>query len=352
MQALFAVMALHSELTRAQIATTPAGLAATREPTERFQLSWQAPPDCPGRDDVRHEIDELIAESSSAPRPAPILAQASVVREGDGFALALSLRDIDASSSRHIGAPTCEELGHAAALVIAMAIDPTVFERPAEFRASASSGAAADGAHCVYHCRLSDLPPAAASRLASATKIVEPLRSRTSETAVDRLRWQVGIGAVGNLGTLPKFGWGSSLLGAIQGRRIRFDVSLSALSSRTRSITVPARGAEFDLYRITPRLCWLAASNAWSAGPCASFELGVISAEGFGVTMPHRDKSLWLASSFGALVGLRLATSSIVLLNADIGAPWKPYTFEVAKEPLSESHVSGNLAIHLVAGWQ
>ena len=342
MRAVFISVALVSVSAWAQTATPAA--SPTPMATQRFQLFWQAPLGCPGQDVVGREIDQLIAESSSTARATPLVAQATVVRERDGYSLALSLRDGDASSNRRIGAPTCEELAHATALVTAMAIDPTVVERRVELRDVSNGASAGDGARCNYHCRLSELPvPLARSRRLAATKVVAAYPAPSSPSVEEPLYWRLGIGAVSGVGVLPGLSWGLSLLGAIHGKVARFELSLATLLTRTHSPTVPARGADFALYRMTPRLCWLAVNQTWSAGPCASVEMGLISAEGFGVAAPHTSNSLWLANSFGALVELRLAASSAVSLNADISAPWKRYTFEVAQEPLFESHVSGSL---------
>lgn len=351
MRRSFTYLALFSLSANAQTAS-PVTSPTLPPSAPRFQLSWQAPSGCPSQDVVGREINELIAESPSVPRTVPILAQASVAREHDGFALLLSLRDMDASSNRHIGAPTCEELAHATALVMAMAIDRTVVDRHADLRDSSSAVPAGDAARCNYHCRLSDLSvPVASSAGPVTTYIIASPQSQPS--TAEPLYWRLGAGAVGGIGVLPGFSWGLSLLGAIHGKVARFELALSTLSSRTQSPTVPARSAAFDLYRVTPRLCWLAVNKTVSAGPCASVELGMVSAEGSGIPSPHTDNSLWLANAFGALVELRLAASSVVSLNADMSVPWKRYTFEVAKEPLFESHrVSCSLGIHLAAGWQ
>jgi hypothetical protein len=346
MRPLFGAVALFCIAAHAQTASPSAS-----PPARRFELTWQAPADCPSQQEVAREIEELIAQSPGVPQAAPISAQALVRWERDGFALALGLKDMDSSRSRHIGAPTCEELGHATALIIAMAIDPTILERRSDRGNSTDGALTSVEQRCSYHCRLTDLPPPSTpSRIASPADVPAMPEAQPNQTALKPLFWRLGVGTFGAFGVLPGFNLGVSLLGAIQSKVARFELGASLLSANVQSTTVRSRSAEFDLYRVAPRGCWLIGKRNWAAGPCASAEFGMIQGKGSGVPNFRTQQAFWLAGAAGVMLELRLAASSLLALNANFLVPWSD-RFHLAGEPMFEPKISASLGVSLATGW-
>ena len=87
-----------------------------------LELSWQAPAECPTRPEVLERVRaHLPALESSSQR---LQAFASVTRSGTGYALVLSLRGQDLVAQKQLEVESCAAAADAAALLIALAIDP------------------------------------------------------------------------------------------------------------------------------------------------------------------------------------------------------------------------------------
>ncbi len=90
------------------------------------ELRWSAPADgCPDADAV---LDDAMALLGGVVPAEPLRVTASV-DERTGFVLALGIDGVDGGAVRSLEAARCEDVGRAAALLIAMAIDPTVVSR-------------------------------------------------------------------------------------------------------------------------------------------------------------------------------------------------------------------------------
>ncbi len=331
--------------------------------SRRFELTWQAPAGCPTRDEVAREVDELIADSAGAARVTPIVASGVVASDPGGYALTLTLREVEAQRSRHIGAPSCEELAHAAALIVAIAIDPTILERRADTNNAGPAQVAGTAPSRSVHCRLTDLPLQSSAPRLTCPKIEIPAPPPTipspapaptvpGSTPHSPSFFRFGFGSFVAVNVLPNVNLGMNLLGAIQGKHARLEVAASALSSDVDSKQFPnSRNASFSLYRLAPRGCGLIAGASWAAGPCVGMEVGLLSGKGSGVDYPHTRRSPWLASSFGGMFELYLSSSSLLLFTADLGVPWLRQPFELAGEQLYRPYLSGSFGINLAAGW-
>ncbi len=88
------------------------------------QLTWRAPADCPSRDDVIARVRTRVGADARA--RAAWSAVAHIVRIGGAYRLELQLRTDDATPARRVltGA-RCEPLADAAAVFIALALDPS-----------------------------------------------------------------------------------------------------------------------------------------------------------------------------------------------------------------------------------
>lgn len=310
---------------------------------------------------MAREVDELIAASASVGRVTPIVAEATVSDDPGGFALTLTVSDAGAPRRRHIGAPTCEELAHAAALIVAIAVDPTILERRADTNnagplpATGTTPTPAPPSRSV-HCRLTDLPlqSTAPPPICPKQDVAAPPQPppAPSPAATAPLFWRLGFGSLVASNVLPKVKLGVNLLGAIQGKLARFELSASALSANVEATQVPGASAYFSLYRAAPRGCWLVAATAWAAGPCVGMEFGWLTGTGSGVDNNHTRSTLWLASTFGGMFEYRLGSSAFLLATADLGVPLKrDEEFLLAGERLFKPSVSGTIGLNLAAGW-
>lgn len=94
------------------------------------ELRWTAPAEgCPDADAV---LDDALGLLGDAPPPALGLRVVATVTHGEGFVLSLRVGEAGDGAARTLAAPRCDELARAAALLTAMAIDPTVASRVPE----------------------------------------------------------------------------------------------------------------------------------------------------------------------------------------------------------------------------
>lgn len=321
--------------------------ASAAEPNRSFDLTWQVPAGCPTDADVIREINELVANSAKVPVNATIAANASIASERDGFTLTLIVRDAEGSHQRRLEAPTCEELGHAAALIVALAINPELLAN--QSIPSSNSPLAAPQTQPIAGLQWPEASPRPipfSARAESPATLALP----QTDAATQPLFWRLGLSAFVGFGTLPGVNLGTGLFGAIQTKSVRFELGASYLSAEVKS-DVPRRGATFALYRMAPRLCWLVTETTWSAGPCAGIELGRLSGSGYGVTNVYERKALWLVSTLGALLELRIASSSLVGIFADAEVPWLSHQFDLDEIEVFRTRISGRFGISLAAGW-
>jgi len=89
---------------------------------EPVSLSWKAPAGCPTEADVRAEIDRLLGTSKAE---APLEVIVIVTRNEAGRHHAkLDIKGEDGPTTREVDAASCAAVSDAAALIVAMTIDP------------------------------------------------------------------------------------------------------------------------------------------------------------------------------------------------------------------------------------
>ena len=324
------------------------GVAGAQQ-SRRFNLTWQAPAGCATEADVIREIDGLVANSAPAAQNITIAANASVESDHGGFTLTLIVRDVEGSHGRRLEAPTCEELGHAAALIVALAIDPALLATqsfPSGTTTFTPTGPSVEP-------NTTQLPNAPSGPIPTAARAESPAPIVIPDVAREPLFWRLGLTAFAGYRTLPGTNLGTGLFGAIQTKGLRLELAASSLTAEASSANAPGRSATFALYRIASRVCWLVTEKAWSAGPCAGVELGRLSGSGHGVTYGKDPKQLWLGSTMGGLLELRVASSSVLGISADLEVPWVKYQFGFVNDPiLFETGIAARFGFSFAAGWR
>lgn len=89
----------------------------------RLELTWEGLPACPTGDAIEGEVARLVG--GTLPEGAPIRATGRASeREGGGYTLVLTTDVEGARGERTLDAERCDELAAAAALILALMIDP------------------------------------------------------------------------------------------------------------------------------------------------------------------------------------------------------------------------------------
>ncbi|MCA9691458.1 MAG: hypothetical protein KC636_17775, partial [Myxococcales bacterium] len=101
----------------------PAAPTSTPVAAPTWTLAWSAPAECPDAARVRDEVTRMLGGAVDL-GDRSLHAEAAVTAVDAGWRLDLRLTGSHAEGARAIESASCEELADAAALVIAIAIDP------------------------------------------------------------------------------------------------------------------------------------------------------------------------------------------------------------------------------------
>ncbi len=287
----------------------PEPSAATSSP--RIELHWRAPSECPDEASVRARTEALLMEPQ-----AHAVADAEVVRTGDGFALTLALVGHAEATQQH-HARDCDALADVAALVVAVAADPTLAVRSA----AADEAAAAPEPAPAPTPTPPDPPPPSASE-----SIVDPLAVVAIATDDDvgprpppgpAVGGLLGLHGVVGRAELPGVDVGVGIVAAIAWRRLRAELGGRYLAVRRRPITgVAGVHASVASWNTTVAGCADFVAARVRIGPCLGLELGVVSAIADDAPVPLRSRALWLAG-FGRLA-LRWPADERVQIDAGL----------------------------------
>lgn len=96
----------------------------------RVNLVWQAPAGCPDQAQFERRVTEHLGHPFDGDKPASTVARAVVARTADqAFRVELSLEQEGETRVRALTASECTEALDAAALIVALAIDPSIAGR-------------------------------------------------------------------------------------------------------------------------------------------------------------------------------------------------------------------------------
>jgi hypothetical protein len=288
-----------------------------------LSLRWQTAPGCPELGTIRAKVERLLGRPLTSDAPSTLEASGTVLPAGDGYKLELRTRSTAAGDgSRILRAAECGALADAAALVLALAIDP---ERVAALDAETNtekSDPAADpplsedtGAESGPDPTDRDAGGAAASETSGARA---PIKSQLG----------AGVGLSVDMGTLPRPAPGPTAWVFVEMGRLRLDVTGSLFPPRS---TGGSLGADVGLFTVAAQGCARAMGNSLSLWPCVAFEAGRITGKG-GKQLDESKAGhrVWLAP----LVGLRGAWQALgwLTMNAELqaGFPLTRPTFVVS----------------------
>lgn len=273
---------------------------AEAQTPERLTLRWEAPAGCPPADAVRAEVARLLG-GAVPPDGVPVAAEARAQRDGDRYVLELRTEVDGAGGERTLDAPECEELVSAAALILALMIDPEVLSRVEAAPITTPPG------------RQLDEPRA------RAVPSAEPAR--------DPITTRVGAAFVLDLGTLPALA---------PGLRIEVGLGTELLEGRLRATLVLPQGAVNDMElpgasaELTALVggllgCVRPIEGFRALGLCAELEAGAVFGSAQGISVPRFGAGLFLAGGGGVALTWEptpwLALELMAIALGQIAAP-------------------------------
>jgi hypothetical protein len=275
MPAMASARALGFAISTLLLVGPPFAWAQTQAP---FELKWSAPADCP---DGRHVRDEVLRLAGQQTEPSPQLRAEGTVRpdERKGWALDLTT-DLDGSKGeRHLAGVSCHSLSEAAALTLALLLNPQARIEPAPEPA----------------------PPPAQEPAPSPSTIES---AKPWPTPV----WHLGALAGGEVGVIrdPSSWFGLSLGMALD----RFSLRLLPGFTPPQNLSSPSRSgwggrlwilsaAALGCYAVVDRWAWLT--------PCLGANLVRLHGQGWGVLQVREATVYWTSAELALLASLPIA---------------------------------------------
>ncbi|MFI5307478.1 MAG: hypothetical protein ACHQ53_09010 [Polyangiales bacterium] len=312
-------------------ALTLAPRPARADGPARLDLSWRAPDECPSASDVRARVEEYAGEPDTSHKP--VKADASITRLPDGrYQLALRIEGADLDAERSLTAGGCDATTQAAALFIALALDPSLAAR--RIRADRPEPETRPGASPT------PTPPSAAPAVAKP----EPTPLGHHDTVpVAEPRLSVTLGAVADLGALPDLGGGIAGEIELALARLRLSIGGAFLPEAGRSVPqLPGNLVDVGLAAAIARACVPWRTGRFELGPCLSAEAGSLRGHIHGIALPHSGAALWLALDAGARARFELGEGWAITADAGLSVPHARRAFVVATD-------GGTLTVHTVA---
>lgn len=297
---------------------------AAQEETGTFTLTWDAPGECPSREQVQREIARLLGGTTRITRGGDLEAQA-LVEHGALWSVGLTTRQAGRTGRRSIESTSCQSVADATALIIALIIDPdAVAANTLDGKETPTSPATPAPA-----------PPPIAARSIDFLASVHGQASTGTLPGMD-----VGVGAgVGLAGQR----WLWELRGTYGLRRDQ----VAYLSS------LPGAYGRFNIYAGTLAGCLRFGPSAFSLGPCAVAEGGLVTAEGYGASVGFSKRAPWAAAGAGAYLAFALGKHVQALLRVDVlAALWRPeYVFQDVSGVIFQAPAVGGRGLASI-GWR
>jgi hypothetical protein len=240
-----------------------------------FSLSWDAPAECPGGDQVRGQIERLLPTAATAQPPLEVQAVVTAI-DGGGWRLRMQTRRGDQQGERELTSESCAALAESAAVIVGLMLNPMTLlpAAPAPIE-----------------------PPAAASVPSAATTLAAPRFSR----------FVLGVEGSLERGPLPRADGAVGILVGMRGSAWRVDwVTRFRWPEREMAGTAGTAGGDFWLLSAALRGCWVIGAGRVRGGPCGQVDAGALRGRSFGVRAPNRAWAPWLAVGAGPQISLSL----------------------------------------------
>lgn len=225
------------------------------------ELAWDAPPDCPTAAQVRGAVEQLAGRW---PRSSEFEARGHLTGSGERWELKLWTRVEAHVHEQRLEARTCEGLADAAALIIAVSLDPI------------ASAAAVE---------LADAPPSLLPIAVEPTRETQPAQPPPTPPApveaVEQagVRFLVGAGGGVGAGFSPGLSGGPHLSLGVVGEHARFVLEGRYWAPTTAELD-SGTGARLQAGFVAALGCWGSGHPELEALVCGGVESGALRARG------------------------------------------------------------------------
>ncbi len=280
--------------------TTGTPTAQTAPPGAPFELEWRAPAGCPNADHVRAEISRLIGPDAH-PQGVTRVSGEITAQEGGAFSVRLALEQSGRTGERTLSAASCAEVSRAAALLVALAIEP---------------GAAEEDPVPLPPPAPPPVPPAQPPPTPRPPpRVLAPPR----EVAKQRPQLVISLGPATEVGLLPALGAGAEATLGVELDRLSLEAYGADYLHRDQDAELGRAGGTFALLSLGARACFGLLPGRVSIAGCAAFSENRVRARGYGVSQPGSATTHIGAASLGVRVQLALGSHASLRLDAGPG---------------------------------
>lgn len=261
---------------------------AVPDVAERLELRWEAPPACPTEAEVRDRIGAYLGRDEFDETLDDVRVEGRVESmRGDAWALTVEVRVGEETVRRRVEAPRCADTRDAAALIIAVALDPLRVSREAP--PPALEPAAPEP---VSPTSSPSLPASTAPTTPTTLAPVPPAR---------RLWADVRVGGVMEVGAAPRITGGVALEVALVGPRFRVGLVSRYLPPRTvRPFARPsAAGVRVQTGVLGVRGCFVPSIGRVELPSCAQIDAGATRAGGVDLEVSRVTHRPWITAAVG-----------------------------------------------------
>jgi hypothetical protein len=276
-----------------------------------LDLEWVAPSGCPTRDAVLDDVARILGPKKTEAPIARVSARAVLFRGEDAqWHVVITV----SGGERTLEASSCEEVTNAAALVLALRVDPNSFApevqppSPPAATASAPPVAPPSAAPPVPPPLPTPAPAEQPAPLASAERDAPSAPDSPSRDGI-----LVGTAVGGGVGALPSADLGIEVTATLKRGRLRLEPLIGTSLVQHAYVAGPtSEGAALRLARGGLRGCYAAIDLRLTLSGCVTGEVDWFWADGYGATTPENASAGEVAFGAGALATWRL-TRSVVL---------------------------------------
>jgi hypothetical protein len=306
-----------------------------------FELTWDAPAGCPTEVDLRARIEELLGDSQ---RGAELRAVMRAHADERGiWTVDLRFETEGGVAERTLGdASSCRAAAEAAAVVVAIAIDPelalgvpeappTAVEEPSAVDPVSEPTTQREVATAAH-----DRPPPTPARVDPPS--TEP---RTTSPRA-RARGAIAIGPAVGFGTLPGAAGFGRVTGAVLWRRVRAGVGVAFAGGTP----IASGDTRVSLWRWTvdAHACPVfAVGRRIEIVPCIGVEAGQTMATSRNLVAAENPRDPWIAAFVQPAVAVLATARFAVLAGGQLVVPFRPrrYLIDGLGEVFTTTPVGG-----------
>ncbi|MBK8170831.1 MAG: hypothetical protein IPK60_10885 [Sandaracinaceae bacterium] len=255
-------------------------------------LDWSAPETCPSSAAVLTEVERLLGDAAHARENVNAVARISFE---DQFSLNLS---VNGATGRELHSNDCLELANAAALILAIAIDPSI--------ALAETPARPEQAN-------------ATNETAAVLATPEPVQaSPLVDSDATPIAFGLALGADFAIGLVPPTDVRLYLALRLELSRWSFSLGARLLPSRRVFLDNNAAvGADIGAWAIHANAAYAFIQGPTRLDVVLGVEVGRVTATGFGADLVYTGHAMWLAPELGLRLSRKLL--DFLRVRADLG---------------------------------